>query len=228
MNDEVILKIIDALEAAYPDSDCTLDFSEPWQLLFSARLAAQCTDKRVNIVAKELYGRFPTLKDIAACDIEELEAIVRPTGLYRVKARDIKSCAGILIDKFGGEVPQTMDELLSLPGIGRKIANLILGDVFNKPGIVTDTHCIRLANRLGLCATKDPYKVELALSDIVPPAKQSSFCHRLVDHGRAVCSARSPRCGECTLYPLCRRVGTEDQLTSTQAKTPSAQPKSQN
>lgn len=207
MDVQKALEIIAILEKEYPDSDCTLDFSEPWQLLFSARLAAQCTDKRVNEISRELYSRMPTLTDIAACDIGELESIVRPAGLYHMKARDIRSCAAVLLSKYDGRVPDDLDSLLSLPGVGRKIANLMLGDVFGKPGIVADTHCIRLSNRIGFCDTKDPYKVELALDPVIPPEKQSSFCHRLVDHGRAVCTARAPACARCALNNLCEKHG---------------------
>ena len=200
-------KIINELKMLYPDTFCSLEFSEPWQLLFSARLAAQCTDKRVNIVAKTLYVKYPTLETLAESDINELEAIVKSTGFFHAKARDLKNGAGLLLSKFGGNIPDTMEDLLTLPGVGRKIASLMLGDVFGKPAIVADTHCIRLSNRFGLCNSKDPYKVELCLKSLIPDSEQNDFCHRLVFHGRAVCTARSPKCMTCTLYELCGKVG---------------------
>lgn len=204
---ERALEAVERLKKEYPDSDCALDYIRPWQLLFSARLAAQCTDKMVNIVSKELYKRFPTLKDMAEADVREIEEIIRPTGFFRIKARDLKACAQILIEKYGGEVPDSMDELLELPGIGRKIANLILGDVFGMPAVVADTHCIRLSNRIGLCDSVNPYKVEMRLKELVPPEEQNGFCHRLVDHGRAVCNARSPKCTKCVLEDICEKNG---------------------
>ena len=188
------LKILEILKRLYPEACCSLEYAEPWQLLFSTRLAAQCTDKRVNIVAKELYVKYPSLEAFAQSDLDELEAIVKPTGFYRAKARDLRNCAIILLSKYGGELPSTMEELLTLPGIGRKTANLILGDVFGKSAIVADTHCIRLSNRFGLCDSKNPYKVELRLKELIPENEQSDFCHRLVLHGRAICTARAPKC----------------------------------
>lgn len=200
--------VISVLEEKYPDAVCTLDYGEPWQLLFSTRLAAQCTDLRVNEVAKVLYQKYPTLQAMADADLTELEEIVRPTGFFRMKAHDLKYGAIMLLTEFGGRVPDTMEELLRIPGVGRKVANLILGDVYGKPAVVTDTHCIRLANRMGFCDTKDPKKVEFALAAIVEPEKQSDFCHRLVMFGREVCSARSPKCEECPLGAagLCSRI----------------------
>ena len=202
--------IVDILKKEYPIPECTLDYTEAWQLLFNARLAAQCTDKRVNEVAVELYKRFPTLEDFANADIPELEEYIRPTGFFRVKSADLKNAAIILLAKHGGKVPSTMEELLELPGVGRKVANLILGDVYNVPGaVVADTHCIRLSNRFGLCETKDPKKVEFALRELISPNETNNFCHRLVLHGRAVCDARNPRCSECCLYEHCQRCGVE-------------------
>lgn len=197
------------LEEVYPDAECSLDADEPWKLLFSAILAAQCTDARVNVVVVELYRAFPTLSDIAAAPVAELERLVYSTGFYSVKARNIKACAQILITQYGGGLPDTMDGLLALPGVGRKIANLILGDVFGQPAIVADTHCIRLANRFGLCETTDPLKVERALLPLIPPERSNGFCHRCVDHGRAVCTARGPRCGECGLAGVCAKAGVK-------------------
>lgn len=201
---ERVLGIVEGLKSEYPQAECSLNYEEPYQLLFATRLSAQCTDARVNIVTKELYSRFRTLREIAECDISELERIVHPCGVFRMKARDIRACANILLEKHNGRVPDSMDELLSLPGVGRKTANLILGDVYGKPAIVADTHCIRISNKLGLCDSKDPKKVELRLKQIVPPDEQNMMCHRLVWHGRAVCSARSPKCEECSINKFCK------------------------
>lgn len=201
-------EIVAELKKEYPIPECTLDYTNAWQLLFNARLAAQCTDKRVNEVAVELYRRFPTLEDFASADIAELEELIRPTGFFRVKSADLKNAAIMLLSEFGGKVPDNLDGLLKLPGVGRKVANLILGDVYNVPGaVVADTHCIRLSNRLGLCDTKDPKKVEFALRELVDPAETNNFCHRLVLHGRAVCQARLPRCEKCCVAHLCKTAG---------------------
>lgn len=201
---EDVTFFIEELKAAYPEAICSLDYKKDYELLFATRLAAQCTDERVNKVTPVLYGRYPTLRAIAEADGGDLEEIIRSCGFYRIKARDILKTAGILLAEYGGRVPGTMEELLKLPGVGRKTANLILGDVFGKPGIVADTHCIRISGRLGLTdGTKDPYKVELQLDQQIPAAEQSDFCHRLVLHGRAVCLARGPRCRSCTLALRC-------------------------
>ena len=197
-------ELIAALASLYPDAGCSLDFIGDYQLLFNTRLAAQCTDVRVNLVAKTLYARYPSLEAIAGADIADMEEIVRPCGFYRHKARDLVLGAQKILSDFGGRVPGTMEQLLTIPGVGRKTANLVLGQLFGKPAIVADTHCIRLSNRLGLCDTDDPYKVELALEKIIPPDERLVFCHRLIAHGRAVCTARSPRCGECALAGMCR------------------------
>lgn len=197
--------VVDILKRRYPDT-CSLVAEKDYELLFSTRLSAQCTDARVNVVTKELYARYPTLQALAEADLEELCAIVKPCGLFRTKANDIKSSANLLLERFGGRVPDTMEELLTLPGVGRKTANLILSDIYGKPAIVADTHCIRISNRLGLvppACGKDPYKVELALKQVVEPAEQASLCHRFVHFGRDVCTARSPRCGECPLREMC-------------------------
>ncbi len=201
---ERVLGIVEGLKAEYPDAECSLNYEEPYQLLFATRLSAQCTDARVNIVTKELYSRFKTLREIAECDIEELERIIHPCGVFRMKARDIRACANVLIEKYNGRVPDTMEELISLPGVGRKTANLILGDVYKKPAVVADTHCIRISNKLGLCNSNDPKKVELRLKGIVPPDEQNMMCHRLVWHGRAVCNARSPKCEICSISKFCK------------------------
>lgn len=191
-------RVLSTLKELYPSAECALEYGgDPWRLLVMGRLSAQCTDKRVNIVCKELFRRFPDVYAMARGDISEIETLVRSCGVYRVKAKNIKDFSRIIADEYGGKVPDDMDTLLTLPGVGRKIANLILGDVFKKPAIVTDTHCIRLSNRMGLCSTKDPVKVERALIALIPPEEQSDFCHRLVWFGRDVCDARSPKCDEC-------------------------------
>ncbi len=197
--------VIDRLQEAYPAADCTLDYTAAWQLLVSVRLAAQCKDERVNIVTKPLFEQYPTVDALAAATPEEIEAFVKPCGLGRSKARDISACMRILRDKYGGGIPTTFDEILALPGVGRKSANLIMGDVYGKPAIVADTHCIRLCNKIGLVDDiKDPTKVEMALWDIVPPEEGSNLCHRFVFHGRAVCDARNPQCAACCLADVCR------------------------
>jgi len=201
-----VLEIIKLLEECYPDAICALEYKKDYELLFATRLAAQCTDARVNIVTPVLYKRYPTLEALAGADINELEDIVHPCGFYRVKARDIIAASAMLLGEFGGRVPDTMEELLRLPGVGRKTANLILGDVYNKPAVVVDTHCIRLSNRIGFVNTKDPVKIETALRKVLPPDKSSDFCHRLVLHGRAVCTARNPACAICSLAGICRWV----------------------
>lgn len=192
---EIVLK---TLTERYPVAECALEYGgDPWRLLVMGRLSAQCTDKRVNIVSKELFDKFPDAWAMACADIGEIEKIVYPCGVYRVKAQNIKDFSRIIIENFGGIVPDDMDELLTLPGVGRKIANLILGDVYHKPAIVTDTHCLRLSNRLGLSESKVPAKVEEDLKTLIPDGEQSDFCHRLVLFGREVCTARAPRCDEC-------------------------------
>ena len=198
-----IARIIEILEACYPEPVCSLDYGHAYELLFSARLAAQCTDARVNTVTPALFARYPTLEAFAEADVADVEAIIHPCGFFRSKARDIVACAAKLLSDYGGELPDTVEELVKLPGVGRKTANLIVGDVFHKPAIVTDTHCIRIANRLGLCQTREPVRVERALREIIPPEKGSDFCHRLVLFGRDVCMARAPRCGDCPLAEFC-------------------------
>ena len=202
------LSVIERLKNEYPDADCTLEYDEAWKLLVSVRLAAQCTDARVNVVVEKLYEKFPDVNALASCEPEDIEEIVRPCGLGKSKARDISACMRVLRDQYGGKVPGTFEELLALPGVGRKSANLIMGDVFGKPAIVTDTHCIRLTNRIGLVeGTKDPRKVEMALWKIIPPEEGNAFCHRLVLHGRDVCTARTnPHCDRCCLSDICKKV----------------------
>ena len=202
---ELAKKLIERLKKEYPDAGCTLDYDDAWKLLVSVRLAAQCTDARVNVVVEKLYEKFPDVDALAAAKAEEIEEIVRPCGLGRTKARDISACMKILKDQYNGKVPDHFDELLKLPGVGRKSANLIMGDVFGKPAIVTDTHCIRLVNRMGLVdGIKEPRKVEKALWKLIPPEEGSDFCHRLVYHGRDVCTARTkPYCERCCVSDLC-------------------------
>lgn len=201
------LAIIDRLKEEYPDAGCTLEYSEAWKLLVSVRLAAQCTDARVNVVVQDLYAKFPDVNALAEASVEDIERIVHPCGLGNSKARDISACMRMLRDKYDGQVPEDFDALLKLPGVGRKSANLIMGDVFGKPAIVTDTHCIRLVNRMGLVdGIKEPKKVEMALWKIIPPEEGSDFCHRLVEHGRAVCTARTaPYCDKCCIKDICAR-----------------------
>ncbi len=192
------------LEKLYPGAQCTLDYGEPYQLMMATRLAAQCTDARVNVVTKTLFKKYPTLQAFADADLAELEQDVKPCGFYHTKAKSLKEMAGQLINNFGGEGPSTMEELLTLSGVGRKTANLILGDVFGKPAVVTDTHCIRISGRLGLTSNKEPAKVEKDLVKLLPPETSSDFCHRTVQFGRDICRARSPKCGECPLNYFCR------------------------
>lgn len=204
---KLALEIIERLKKEYPDATCSLDYNNAWKLLVSVRLAAQCTDARVNAIIPELYEKFPDVNALADAKPEEIEAIVKPCGLGRSKARDISACMKMLRDEYGGNVPENFDELLKLPGVGRKSANLIMGDVFGKPAIVTDTHCIRLVNRMGLVENiKEPKKVEMALWKLIPPEEGSSFCHRLVYHGRNVCTARTiPHCENCCLSDICAK-----------------------
>ena len=198
------LEVIDRLKKEYPDAGCTLDYDHAWQLLVSVRLAAQCTDARVNIVVEDLFAKYPNVAALAAAEPEDIEAIVKPCGLGRSKARDISACMRVLRDKYGCQVPTTFEELLALPGVGRKTANLILGDIYGKDGYVCDTHCIRITGRLGLTdGSKDPLKVERQLRRVLPPEEANNFCHRMVLHGRALCMAHKPNCGECPLRPLC-------------------------
>lgn len=204
---ELALEVVRRLKDEYPYSDCTLDYDEAWKLLVSVRLAAQCTDARVNVVVVELYKKFPTVEALANAEVNEIEEIVRPCGLGKSKARDIKACMQMLINDYDGKVPDNMKDLLKLPGVGRKSANLVMGDVYGQPAIVTDTHCIRLSNRIGLVKDlKDPKKVEMELWKIIPPEESNNFCHRLVDHGRAVCTARTtPFCDKCVLNDICAK-----------------------
>ena len=192
------------LKKLYPEAICSLEYEKPYELLFATRLAAQCTDARVNIVTKELFVKYPTLEAFAEADISELEQCVKPCGFYHTKAKDLKAAANQLIENFGGKVPDTMEELLTLSGVGRKTANLILGDVYGKPAVVTDTHCIRISGRLGLTANKEPAKVEKDLVKLLPPEESNDFCHRTVLFGRDICRARNPECSRCPLGYFCK------------------------
>ena len=208
---ELATEVIERLKKEYPDAGCSLTYDQAWKLLVSVRLAAQCTDARVNVVVEKLYEKFPDVKALADAPVEEIEDIVRPCGLGKSKAKDISACMKILWEQYGGNVPDDFDALLKLPGVGRKSANLIMGDVFGKPAIVTDTHCIRLSNRIGLVdGIKEPKKVEMELWKIIPPEEGSDLCHRFVYHGREVCTARTkPFCDRCCLNDICKKAGVE-------------------
>jgi endonuclease-3 len=196
-------KAVDALIKEYPAAVCSLNAGSPFELLVAVRLSAQCTDARVNLVTPALFSRYPTVEDFAGADIEELEGLIRSCGFYRTKARDIKATAQKLIAEYGGRIPDTIDELVKLPGVGRKSANLIVGDVFGKPAVVADTHLIRISNRLGLVSSKNPVVVERELKKLLPPDESNDFCHRCVMHGRAVCTARKPKCDICCMKEVC-------------------------
>ena len=216
LTDFEINEVIRLLEASYPQPECALDYYKDYELLFATRLAAQCTDERVNTVTPVLYGKYQTLEQLAGADIADVEDIIHSCGFFRAKARDIVKPSAMLVTKFGGRVPDTMEELLTLPGVGRKTANLILGDVHNKPAVVVDTHCIRLSNRIGFVNTKDPLKIETTLRAALPPEKSSDFCHRLVLHGREVCPSRKPACGGCCIAEICRTGRAEAQSSAGQ------------
>lgn len=205
---ERAIEIIKRLKAEYPDTGCSLDYDQAWKLLVSVRLAAQCTDARVNVVVGRLYKKFPDIRSLAKAPVDEIEEIVRPCGLGKSKAKDISGCMKMLHEQYSDKVPDNMEELLKLPGVGRKSANLIMGDVYGKPAVVTDTHCIRLVNRMGLVdGIKEPKKVEMELWKLIPPEETNDFCHRLVDHGRAVCTARTkPYCDKCCLNDVCKKI----------------------
>jgi len=199
--------VVEALKKAYPEAKCSLDYEgDPWKLLIMGRLSAQCTDERVNIVCKELFTRFPTAQDLAKAPIDEIEQIVKPCGLFRVKAQNIKDASLRLIRDYDGILPDTMDELLKFEGVGRKVANLLLGDLFNKPAIVADTHCMRINGRLGMYreGMKDPVKTEKILSELIEPNEQSDYCHRMVLFGREYCRAQSPKCDTCPIKNICK------------------------
>ena len=196
-------KAVELLKQCYPQASCSLINQDPLQLLIATRLSAQCTDARVNLVTPELFATFPNAIDYANAPVEKIENIIKSCGLYKTKARDIKAMCQKLIDDYNSQIPDTVEELIKLPGVGRKTTNLVVGEIYGKPAVVTDTHCIRISNRLGLCDTKDPYKVEKRLVELLDPKESFDFCHRLVHHGRAVCDARKPRCEQCCLKDIC-------------------------
>ena len=209
---EVLLKIVDRLKQKYPEALCALEWEgEPWKLLILGRLSAQCTDARVNVVCRELFARFPTPEAIARADVRDLEEIIRPCGLYRVKAQNTKDACILLTEEYGGRIPDTMEELLRFPGVGRKVANLLLGDLYKKGGVVADTHCMRICGRFGMYpeGLRDPVKVEKLLTPLLPQEEICDFCHRIVYFGRDVCTARAPACEECPLSDLCAHGSKE-------------------
>ena len=209
---ERLFAIVEKLKEIYPNAECALEYGgDPWRLMVMGRLSAQCTDARVNEVSRVLFERFPTVTDMAAAPLSEIEDIIRPCGLYRMKAENIKEASIMMLERFGGQLPRTMDELLMLPGVGRKIANLLLGDVFGEDAVVTDTHCMRICGRLGMYPEdlRDPYRIELILRELLPKGEGSDFCHRIVFFGRDVCRARSPLCEECRLSELCHKYERE-------------------
>lgn len=202
---EIALSAVEALKKEYPDALCSLRASNPFELLVATRLSAQCTDARVNTVTPDLFGKYKTLEDYASADSEDIAQIIHSCGFFRQKSRDIVGMAQKILSDYGGKVPDTIEELTKLPGVGRKTANLICGDVYGKPAVVADTHLIRISNRLGLVSTKDPFKVETKLKKLLPPEESNDFCHRAVLHGRAVCDARKPRCESCVMNGFCRK-----------------------
>ena len=209
------------LKTVYPDAVCALEHGgDPFKLIVMARLSAQCTDARVNIVSRELFSTLPDMYAMADAPVEQIEELIRSCGLYRMKAKDLKSMSEQLINDFGGRVPDTVEELLTLSGVGRKIANLIVGDLYGKPAIVTDTHCIRICGRLGFYdeSIKEPYKIEKILTKVIEPSEQSDFCHRIVQFGRDTCSARAPKCNECALNGICKKYITDNKKTSKRNK----------
>ncbi len=201
---ELALLSVEALKKLYPEAICSLIADKPYELLMATRLSAQCTDARVNIVTRDLFSKFTTLESIANADIEDIENCIKSCGLYKTKARDLKAMANELLERYDGVVPDSIEELITLSGVGRKTANLIVGDVYGKPSVVVDTHCIRITNRIGLVNESDPKKIEFALKKILPPKESGDFCHRIVLHGRALCTARSPKCSECPLNEFCK------------------------
>ena len=203
---QIALNAVEALKKEYPDAICSLEYTDPLQLLIATRLAAQCTDARVNIVTPALFERFKTAQDFASSNSDEVAEYIKSCGLYKTKSKDIVEMAKMLVSDFGGEVPDNIEDLIKLPGIGRKTANLVCGDIFGKPAVVVDTHCIRITRRLGLHDLKDQKKIEFALRDLLPPDESNDFCHRLVLHGRAVCTARSAKCESCCMNSFCKKV----------------------
>ena len=198
-------RAVELFEAAYPEAKCSLSYHSPLQLLVATRLSAQCTDARVNLVTPALFARFPDAKAFAMADVKEVEELIKSCGLYKTKARDLVSLGKMLTEEYDGIVPDSIEELIKIPGIGRKTANLVCGDIYRKPAVVADTHFIRLCNRLGFVKTRDPYKVEMEMKKLLPPEKSNDFCHRAVLHGRAVCSARRADCSLCCLKEICKQ-----------------------
>ena len=200
---------VEGLKTEYPDAICSLNYSDPFQLLIATRLSAQCTDARVNMVTPDLFDRFPTAEDFSAAELSEVEELIKTCGLYKTKAKDLIGIGKGITENFGGKVPDTIEELITLPGVGRKTANLVVGDVYKKPAVVTDTHFIRIVNRIGLTAEKEPFKVEKELKKLLPPEESNDFCHRTVLHGRAVCTARRAYCENCVLKDICKKVNVK-------------------
>lgn len=206
---EIAALAVEGLKREYPEAICSLNYSDPFQLLVATRLSAQCTDARVNLVTPALFGEFPTAEKMANADLVRVEEHIKSCGLYKTKAKDLIGIGKGIAENFGGKVPDTIEELTTLPGVGRKTANLVVGDVYGKPAVVTDTHFIRIVNRLGLTAAKEPFKVEKELKKLLPPDESNDFCHRTVLHGRAVCTARKAYCEKCVLNEICKKVNVK-------------------
>lgn len=215
---ERALAAVDALKKEYPDAVCSLVYTQPLQLLIATRLAAQCTDARVNMVTPKLFDTYKTVDDFAQANVEDVQQLIKSCGLYKTKAKDIVAMCAALRDKFGGNVPDTVEQLVTLPGVGRKTANLVVGDIFNKPAVVVDTHCIRITSRLGFHSIKDAAKIEKILRELLPPEESNDFCHRIVLHGRAVCTARSPKCSTCCMQGFCPSAFKVENKTNTKNK----------
>lgn len=215
---ERALAAVDALKKEYPDAVCSLVYTQPLQLLIATRLAAQCTDARVNMVTPKLFDTYKTVDDFAQANVEDVQQLIKSCGLYKTKARDIVAMCAALRDRFGGNVPDTVEQLVTLPGVGRKTANLVVGDIFNKPAVVVDTHCIRITSRLGFHSIKDAAKIEKILRELLPPEESNDFCHRIVLHGRAVCTARSPKCSICCIQGFCPSAFKAENKTNTKNK----------
>lgn len=215
---ERALAAVDALKKEYPDAVCSLVYTQPLQLLIATRLAAQCTDARVNMVTPKLFDTYKTVDDFAQANVEDVQQLIKSCGLYKTKAKDIVAMCAALRDKFGGNVPNTVEQLVTLPGVGRKTANLVVGDIFNKPAVVVDTHCIRITSRLGFHSIKDAAKIEKILRKLLPPEESNDFCHRIVLHGRAVCTARSPKCSICCMQGFCPSAFKTENKTNTKNK----------
>ena len=215
---ERALAAVDALKKEYPDAVCSLVYTQPLQLLIATRLAAQCTDARVNMVTPKLFDTYKTVDDFAQANVEDVQQLIKSCGLYKTKAKDIVAMCAALRDKFGGNVPDTVEQLVTLPGVGRKTANLVVGDIFNKPAVVVDTHCIRITSRLGFHSIKDAAKIEKILRELLPPEESNDFCHRIVLHGRAVCTARSPKCSICCMQGFCPSAFKAENKTNTKIK----------